>query len=90
MTDLAYRMEIMAEDIDEVPGALWTRKNIEANRWSSFSEYDFSRIVVGVDPTGTATGDECGIVVCARDQDKYPCLRIEASREDPNGGRQRW
>lgn len=32
MTSLAYRQEIMAEDIDEVPGALWTRAMIDAHR----------------------------------------------------------
>jgi len=32
MTSLSYRMEIMAEDIDEATGALWTRKIIEDNR----------------------------------------------------------
>ena len=32
MTTLSYRMEILAEDIDEAPGALWTRKIIEDAR----------------------------------------------------------
>jgi hypothetical protein len=61
MTALAYRMEIMAEDVDEAPGALWTRPIIEANRVQQAP--DLSRIVVGVDPTATATGDEAGIIV---------------------------
>lgn len=32
MTRLAYRQEILAEDIDEAPGALWSRKLIADNR----------------------------------------------------------
>jgi hypothetical protein len=32
MTTLAYRQEILAEDVDEVPGALWTRDLINKNR----------------------------------------------------------
>ena len=61
MTSQAYRMEIMAEDIDESPGALWTRKIIEDGRvWKAG---EMQRIVVGVDPSLTSTGDEAGIVV---------------------------
>ena len=60
MTSLAYRMEIMAEDVDEAPGALWTRDNIEAGR--VFDIPDFSRVIVGVDPTASSSGDEAGII----------------------------
>jgi hypothetical protein len=49
MSNLAYRMEILAEDVNEAPGALCTRAQIEANRVSSFP--DLARVVVGVDPT---------------------------------------
>ncbi len=61
MTSLAYRMEILAQDVDEAPGALWTRQTIEANRVTSFPTLE--RIVVGVDPSATSTGDEAGIIV---------------------------
>lgn len=64
MTDLAYRQEILAEDIDEVPGALWTRKLIDSTRVTNYP--DLVRIVVGVDPTGGAH-NETGIVVAGRD-----------------------
>ena len=59
MTALAYRQEIEAEDIDEVPGALWTRKLIEDTRVDVAPE--LKRIVVGVDPSGSST-TEAGIV----------------------------
>jgi len=62
MTDLAYRMEILAEDIDEAPGALWTRANLEANRVLMAPE--LAKIVVAVDPTTSADGggDAAGII----------------------------
>lgn len=70
MTALAYRMEIMAEDVDEAPGALWHRRTtmigtqrvlgLEDNRVFEFPE--LIRVVVGVDPSGSANGDACGII----------------------------
>lgn len=64
MTSLSYRMEIEAEDIDEVPGALWTRDVIEQNRTTKLPDCD--RIVVAIDPSATSTGDEAGIVTMGR------------------------
>lgn len=71
MTALAYRQEIMAEDIDEAPGALWTRATIENNR--VILTPDFSRVVVGVDPSTTTGGDEWGVITagCTK-TDFYP------------------
>jgi len=70
MTSLAYRMEILAEDVNEAPGALWTRKMIDDFRVLSAPELD--RIVVAVDPSTTGTGDEAGIIVCGkRGQEGY-------------------
>lgn len=60
MTALAYRMEILAEDVDEAPGALWTRQTIETSRLREAP--DMERIVVAIDPTATAQGDEAGII----------------------------
>ncbi len=59
MTPLAYRMEILAEDIDYVPGALWTPEVIEKTR--AFEKLNMYRIVVGVDPA--ASTGQTGIVV---------------------------
>ena len=64
MTNLAYRQEILAEDIEEVPGALWTRKLIDEGRATKHP--DLVRIVVGVDPTGS-TSNETGIVIAGMD-----------------------
>ena len=60
MSALSYRQEIMAEDVDEAPGALWKRSTLDELRVSLVPE-DLIRIGVGVDPSGGAT--ECGTVV---------------------------
>jgi hypothetical protein len=66
MTDLAYRMEILAEDIDQAPGALWTRESIESNRVIEAPE--LTKIVVAVDPTTSADGggDAAGIITAGK------------------------
>lgn len=58
MTNLGYRMEILAEDVGDDPRALWNRDIIH----HVTNHPDLDRIVVGVDPSGAATGNECGIV----------------------------
>jgi len=68
MTKLAYRQEILAEDIDEAPGALWSRELINSTRVIKYP--DLVRIVVGVDPTGSR-GNECGIVVAGLGTDGH-------------------
>ena len=68
MTVLSYRQEIEAEEIDEIPGALWTRANIEQNRIPNPPD-QMDRIVVAVDPTCTRAGDMAGIVVCGLGKD---------------------
>lgn len=65
MTALAYRMEINAEDVDEAPGALWTRELIETNRRTKAAG-DYSRVVVSIDPSATSQGDEAGIITSGR------------------------
>ena len=68
MTHLSYRQEILAEDIDESPGALWNRDLIDSTRVVAYP--DLVRIVVGVDPTGSR-GNECGIVVAGLGTDGH-------------------
>ena len=57
------RQEIEGLLIDDPPGALWTRTQVEGARCERVPELD--RIVVAVDPpaTGGPRSDECGIVV---------------------------
>lgn len=58
------RQELDAEILEDLPGALVRRKDIEAARVPRAPDMDM--IVVGVDPAGTGTGDEAGIVVVGR------------------------
>lgn len=76
--------ELHAIVLDDVKGALWTWALIEGARWGGeFIEAPtglwvpnlrgIRRRVVGVDPSGSSTGDECGIVVVGSDGRRPPC-----------------
>lgn len=63
MADMYYRMEILAEELDDDPSALWTRDSIDQTRVLGLPPgIVLSRMVVGVDPPGSVH-TECGIVV---------------------------
>ncbi len=64
MSRLAYQQEIMAEDQDSDPRALWNRKMIDDHRLDKPLN-DLVRIVIGVDPSGGAV--ETGIVAAGKD-----------------------
>lgn len=81
MSSLAYRMEILAEDVDEAPGALWTRENIEKAR--VHRSPDLSRIVVGVDPSATSGGDEAGIITAGKTKTDYYTLADDSVQGSP-------
>lgn len=57
------RQELDAEMLDDVPGALWTRRALDEHRVKTAPP--LQRIVVGVDPAATSgeDADETGIVV---------------------------
>lgn len=63
MTERSYRQEILAEDIEDVIGALWKLDQIEDLRVMDAGEMD--RIVLGWDPSTTSkhTSDEHGIII---------------------------
>jgi phage terminase large subunit-like protein len=65
------RQELNAELLDDNPGALWQRRQIDANR--VYSAPAFKRIVVGVDPAVTSRedSDETGIVCAAQGSDDH-------------------
>lgn len=67
MSDLSYRLEILAEDVDEAPGALWKRAMFKGEQRHNPDWKHLVRIVVGVDPMGTREGSECGIIVAGID-----------------------
>jgi phage terminase large subunit-like protein len=82
------RQELLAELLEDVPGALWTRKNIEDNRilpddggcynlqWDKIV-----RIVVGVDPAVTSNpdSDETGIVVAGLTMSRHVLILADRS-----------
>lgn len=66
------RQELEAEILDDVPGALWTRAVLDANRVPADKLPEMARVVVAIDPSGTDgddEGDEIGIVVAGRGVD---------------------
>lgn len=80
------RQELLAELLEDVPGALWTLAMIDAARVAEAPE--LTRIVVAVDPavTSTETSDETGIVVVGvgKDGDGY-VLADHSGKYSPNG-----
>lgn len=77
MTQQAYRAEILAEDVEDDPDALWKREEmIEAHRKTKHP--DLARVVVGVDPPGGAT--ECGIVSAGIDDRGHGYIIGDRSR----------
>lgn len=72
MTTLAYRQEIMAEDLESIPGALWSLQQLDATRVQHVPE--LVRIVVGIDP-----GYHAGIVVAGRDANGHAYVLEDAS-----------
>lgn len=75
------RQELEGELLEDIPGALFTRANIEKNRVTKDRLPAFKRIVVAVDPSGAGSDEdtganEIGIVVAALGtDDKCYCLR---------------
>jgi phage terminase large subunit-like protein len=66
------RQELNAEILDDVPGALWTRAMIDDAR-KIIQLPTMQRIVVAIDPSGTAgeedDGDDIGIIVAGKGVD---------------------
>lgn len=60
------RQELNAELLDDNPGALWQRSNIDKHRVAEAPK--LSRLVVAVDPAVTSRedSDETGIIACGR------------------------
>ena len=71
------RQQLDGEMLDEVEGALWTRDLIERCRVAAAPE--LSRVVIGVDPPASATGDACGIVAVGLGRDRHGYVIEDAS-----------
>lgn len=84
------RQELLAELLEDVPGALWTRAIIDAGRipYGSIRWDLIVRIVVAIDPavTATAESDETGIVVAGLTRSGHVVIMQDLScRESPLG-----
>ena len=82
MSVLAHTQEIMAEDVEEVPGALWTQALLDRTRVMESQVPTLVRIAVALDPAGTsqATADEMGIIAGGKGVDGHGYTLRDASR----------
>jgi phage terminase large subunit-like protein len=66
------RQELAGEILDDNPDALWQRDQIERDRVIKVPDgVELCRVVVAVDPTCTAGGDEAGIITAALGSDGH-------------------
>ena len=87
---LRHRVEFLAEILDEVPGALWTKKQLNDCEIEYVNRDDLDRVVVAVDPSGGGP-DEVGIIVVGvargasgrKENDKYYVLADYSGHMDP-------
>lgn len=82
------RQELNAEMLDDVPGALWLRDNLDVPYRRVKPPDTLKRIVVAVDPATTSgeDSDETGIVVAGLGQDGDAYVLADLTcRDTPNG-----
>jgi phage terminase large subunit-like protein len=79
------RQELEADLIEDNETALWQRGWIERARTRVPEK--LVRLVIGVDPPASSNGDECGIVVAGRADDRagYVLADLSAGGLSPNG-----
>ena len=80
------RQELNAEILDDAPGALWNRAQLDALR--VVKAPDLSRLVVAIDPAATSrdSSDETGIIAVGRTIDgHYYILDDKTLRASPHG-----
>lgn len=80
------RQELFGEILDDNPGALWNRNNLEATRIKPADVPTLVRVVVGVDPavTNTDESDSTGIVVAGMSGDgQYYVLADDTIKASP-------
>lgn len=74
------RQEMYGELLEEVEGALWTHALIEKYRVTLAEVPGLHMVVVGMDPAGTGTGDEMGLVAVGRGEDDEDYVLADWSR----------
>lgn len=67
------RQEIEAEILEDVPGALWSRRNLDENRVHVEDVPPLVRLVVGIDPAITSgdSSNETGIIAAGIDKNQH-------------------
>lgn len=75
------RQELHGELLDDVDGALWTHGLIDDTRVKAADVPELGRKVIGVDPTGTGTGDEMGCIVVGATGDGHMYVTADHSRK---------
>jgi phage terminase large subunit-like protein len=73
------RQELEAEILDDVEGALWKIDLIDSNRINPKNAPEMKYIAIGVDPAGSANGDEIGIVAAGIDNNGYGYVLADSS-----------
>jgi phage terminase large subunit-like protein len=76
------RQELNAELLEDMPGALWKRNDIDEHRKSANSLPDMERVVVAVDPsvTNKEGSDETGIICGGRGTDGHAYVWNDSSK----------
>ncbi len=74
------RQEMYGDLLEEVEGALWTHALIEKYRVQLAQVPGLYMTVVGMDPSGTGTGDEMGLVAVGRGEDDEDYVLADWSR----------
>jgi phage terminase large subunit-like protein len=86
------RQELNAELLTDIPGALWRRMSTTINGVTYWGIEDsrvvkapdsLTRVVVGVDPTASSTGDEAGIITAGRKGTEYYTLADDSLHGSP-------
>ena len=75
------RQELLAEILTDNPAALWKRTDIDAAR--VMQAPDFEMVVVGVDPSATAGGDEAGIITAGRCKEHFYTIADDSVQGSP-------
>jgi len=75
------RQELLAQILTDNPAALWRRTDIDAARVTKHPDLD--RVIVGVDPSATAGGDEAGIITAGKAGDHFYTLADDSIQGSP-------
>ncbi|MFN2099110.1 DNA-packaging protein [Altererythrobacter sp. MF3-039] len=74
------RQELHGELLEDIEGALWSRALLERCR-DRHAAPEICRIVIGVDPPASASGDACGIIVAGIDDNRTGFVLADCSVE---------